>query len=1651
MSLSTDLSVSPYFDDFSDAKDFAKILFKPGFPIQVRELNQLQTILQRQIERFGDNILKTGTIVNGCNFTYFPIYPYVKVLDSTLGGAPALVDNYIGSFAKNSQNLVSYILAANGGFESQDPDLNTIYVRYLNSGSTKNLTSYSPSDILTIYDANNSIYSVSINSGGVAFSNSDSVVFLPAMVVNVSSSNTFANGELITQATTGAEAIIIEVNTTAIANSLVLKIEPVQTDLSNPAINSLAWTFNTGFNITSNTTHSVANVVQIIGSAASAKVITDGVGVVIDIPMVTQGSGYSLVPWTGIKSSVGSLNTVQLTSLNFQAQITVANTANALGTGYAFQVSNGVIYQKGYFLNADQQTVIISKYSNTPNAIVVGFDTTELLVNSNSDSTLLDNAIGTFNDLAPGADRLKLVPTLVTLSRADANANDHFFVLSDFSAGQPFKQNQLTSYNLIGDEMATRTYDTSGNFAIDQFKISTKFDAAANNSYFRVIIDPGYAYVNGRRVRTETNFSMRVRKGIDTLISPTIGGNSTGGNTSTGNNTTGNALTHANFGNYLVLNNIGGHFDSASGDLVSLRDTAGNFLSSFTAGVAPTGPGNEIGTARMRSIVRAADNSGTPGGPDCTYRLYLFDIHMNQGKDFRKVASVFYNGASFTAIGDVVTVHDATTNTAIATLANTDASTLIFGFSNSRIATINNVSYIYRNHNRTLTTNTSGLLAVNLVDVHETHPYDAGSTLTSAQFIDIIVIPLANAQASTNLAGNASVNTTSTTLLDSAADFHNTLFHNDYIKITDGANVDVRRVVSIINSTALTMDTNSTIVSSVANVVLFFPMRVGIPLKRIGRTANVDASKKLLTINLGTALAANISTAVVHNVLTSNVAPGVKTSHRNSGILINLANATGNTIGPWCIGHPDVYRLKHVYLDANLTAISTSSRDVTNEFYIDMNQNADFADASFLMKKPTSSLALVNTQVMLVVFDHYTTSNTGMFNRASYSVNDAITTLAALEVTTSVNSHEVPDFETRGDYYDLLDSVDFRMRVANTVAITNTANVAAIPINPPEPVISTKFGNTANLSIVQNFPVPDSSLTATLSNYAARVDRIIISDSGDIRSIEGTPSLGTPKPPPQPANTMTINFLYVPAYPTFPFNKSADVAVILDKKVANEKYSVQRLTDGLVAIPALKDIEVPVYQPTRYKMEDIARLERRIVQLEKQMALTVLEETIKEKILPSTVDPTLNRFKYGFFADDFSTYALTDTRNPEYNACITNNALTPNNFIINLPCKFSDGSNTFTFPATQNSVITQNTATFVPNNVINNITTATTVNVFSDGIGGLGPIQFQSQLYKMSNTAGAVKLYYNTFGADVTTKQGGVNVFQSVTADPVSGFAAPASPNFSAAADGRAMTAAEAASFVQQGGTPVGVGGIAGATLSKQSYGVVEFTHNPLNGLFYELGINVNFWELLFVYPADSKPVVNFFGTPGMNYHGTVVIQNPTVIPMFSYTSPTQQANQDYYPFPDSTTGLLYITLNEDVTMFVRGLRPQTIHKLYDGDVDVTAQCRRIGDDSFGDPLISTINGQLDLEYWWQSGVQGSTGPANPSTFLTNEALAARMIGTKTLTLKNSDGTSIATTTLQIVPGDEPLNITYLNSTVDSTGNTITSTTTTTVSTKKVF
>ena len=138
MTQNTNLNVSPYFDDFSESNNYNKVLFKPGFPVQARELTTLQSILQNQIERFGQYFFKEGSmIIPGGNFldtSYFAVRIDPQFLNIPVRlYTQYLVDNEIeieGQTSGVTANVVNRLT----DIESID-GYDTLYIKYKKSGT----------------------------------------------------------------------------------------------------------------------------------------------------------------------------------------------------------------------------------------------------------------------------------------------------------------------------------------------------------------------------------------------------------------------------------------------------------------------------------------------------------------------------------------------------------------------------------------------------------------------------------------------------------------------------------------------------------------------------------------------------------------------------------------------------------------------------------------------------------------------------------------------------------------------------------------------------------------------------------------------------------------------------------------------------------------------------------------------------------------------------------------------------------------------------------------------------------------------------------------------------------------------------------------------------------------------------------------------------------------------------------------------------------------------------------------------------------------------------------------------------------------------------------------------------------------------------
>lgn len=1150
MAIETNLNVSPYFDDIENAlnSNYHRVLFRPAVPVQARELTQLQDILQNQIERFGENIFITGSIIKGCNFNFDSSYHYAKILDlRPIDSQPVQLTSYVGKLAyEATSNVYAICYNYQDGYESQTPDLKTLYFKYLNSG-TSGQTTFSAGSQITFY------------------------------------------------------------NTTEIAQA--------------------------------NSTNLFAN-----------------------------------------------------------ADIKIASGTSAIGKGYAMTVSSGIIFQKGHFIQVpSNQTVIVSKYSQYPNNAVAGFLIDENIVTYNQDSNLLDNATGFSNYSAPGADRLQLMPELVVYATDQAPSNN-FFALVEWQNGNVVRSYQETQYSVIGDEMAKRTYETSGNFVVKPFKVSMQ---DANSSHNFAVVSSGLAYIDGHRVEQLNNIYVPVRKGTDIKTSAS-------------------QQLQTTYDNSVLIGEYVGSFPTNLIPVVSLRDSSGNKISNGQySNTVPAG--NEVGTARILALQY---NTGTVGAPDCLWNLYLTDIDMNLGKNFRDVKSIFSN-ASVTGVfgyADVVRTRDSVSNTYISALQTPSKSALVFPTNKSGLQSLSGTGtlprFVYRTiSNTTIIGSTGNSSTITLTTSY--FPYGKGD-LTSNELKSIIIVPTSIAggadYANVTLAkaANLIITSGSANVVANGATAFNTDYQvGDYIVANTQSGAIIRRIVNISNSTFMTVDRTYAVTNNSATHTKCYPRYTPINVQqRNSRITVPDSASQQMFIQLIAAngvnetLTADLTVSVHHNAYANTTDRNLQ-ANNNVVVRVNTSNNSAGILGPWCLGVPYAFRLKNVYKSSNtgtlvgntngtttLTADTTgfsngvslfgpgiaagttanvaspttftlstaatatlnlstikwayysnnSTDDVTSSFYLQNGQTDALFEHSFLAFNPSSmNTKIANGDLLTVVFDAFRPQSD---NRGYISIDSYASVISANSLT----------YETIPTYFNKLneeiflrDAIDCRQFVANTAVYTNA--VSSSSINPPYSAIPANIVNTPPTANVELFVVaPDQHFQYNANYYQGRIDKLTINSFGKYQIIEGKPS-DNPVPPADVKGNMTLAIINVPPFPSY-------TATLFTTNLSSSYVSSSIINQNRV-----------------YTMKDISKLDKRVENLEYYTSLNLLEQQTSSLKIVSDVTGA-NRFKNGIFVDNFSTTDLFDLDNPEFKASLSTSetALVPLYTIDRIGLNFANGT-----------------------------------------------------------------------------------------------------------------------------------------------------------------------------------------------------------------------------------------------------------------------------------------------------------------------------------------------------------------------------------------
>jgi len=348
-------------------------------------------------------------------------------------------------------------------------------------------------------------------------------------------------------------------------------------------------------------------------------------------------------------------------TLTVQSTNTTANPAT--GVGILATLASGIYYARGHFVFTEDQSKIISKYSDNKTTNL-GFKAVEDVVTSIDDNSLFDNQGAAPNLTAPGADRYRI--TLSIAEETDVTADENFIHVATIKKGEIFSAISTNdSYNIPTDVVAKRIFENSGDYIVKPF--SVKFELDSESTHLNLAVSAGTAIVDGYRAATTFPTTLRVNKPTQTVEIQ-------------------NDVTPVDFDNSVIV-----AIDS-SPETEGLPDI--NTFPKLNLRNAKNHGGSSIGTARVKAVSHF----------DNKLKYHLFDIQMNSGQAFRNVKSIGTGASEY---------FNPELENAKAVLKDPFNNTSLFPVSKPRPKAITDISFAVQRR-FTATTNGSGQASISL-------------------------------------------------------------------------------------------------------------------------------------------------------------------------------------------------------------------------------------------------------------------------------------------------------------------------------------------------------------------------------------------------------------------------------------------------------------------------------------------------------------------------------------------------------------------------------------------------------------------------------------------------------------------------------------------------------------------------------------------------------------------------------------------------------------------------------------------------------------------------------------------------------------------------------------------------------------------------
>ena len=843
----------------------------------------------------------------------------------------------------------------------------------------------------------------------------------------------------------------------------------------------------------------------------------------------------------------------------------------------------------------------------------------------------MDPAVGSTNYQAPGADRYTIELSLTSLP-ITSGSDSNFIELVRVTNGIIQKLVNGTVYAAIDDYIAKRTYDTNGDFIVNDFKILPKANTE-NNTTYQVQVGTGSAYIKGYRVESPRDVILEAPRARDTEAI---------------NN---NNLT-TDYGNYLYVNNANGVFNVTK--VISVDFHSINTNSSIVTTNTTTYNSTKAGSALLKGLEyeSASDTSNTR---TYIYKAYLSEFQSNTlstnassatistitffdltGK-FSSVANAYYDVVltvdSGPSAGDKrkIVSYNGTTKTAtldspFTVLPTTSTNvTLRFNVENFNMMVVPTTSGFNRSASAGVdpSSKTDGIVSgVSTLPTKLTNPtspeliFPIGQTyvnnlsdVTYTSWNMLRDVSFSSGQATFTLTGDK-------TFVGTAGSAQSTTEKlNNWLVIASdpgSTGITAGSPVNFSSANTISLDATKKIATLVTTGGTNFTGTIlaRTAITNAGTTAIALKSKNLITgntanVNLSgtdvSGVKVDLNQGQVYFPFSTLVTPGNKQSLYIADVkkIVKIIDTLGPSTAP---------------TDAML---SNSTYDVTRNFNFENGQNDTYYDhASITLKRGAPQ----PRGALLVVLDYYQHGGGDGY----FSVNSYLGAGDGGVSTSPENYSEIGAYTAKisGLSYSLRDCIDFRLSRTNADASFN---------------FRYSSGSSSTNGVL--IPVDSSTFISDYTHYLGRNDILALTKDNIFKLIQGRSS----------------------AYPEFPL---APEGSLLLAQFQLDPYTSYLPGENINYLP---NITMNKIQHRRWRMQDISGLETRVNNIEYYTSLSLLEKQAAELQVPDANG--LNRFKNGILVDNFSSFSSADFGNEDYSAKINKRltTMTAQDIVLNAP------------------------------------------------------------------------------------------------------------------------------------------------------------------------------------------------------------------------------------------------------------------------------------------------------------------------------------------------------------------------------------------------